>query len=159
MFIRPHREKSGIGKENYPRICDLPEHVKKEWNKMPLPDQTGFVERLRGKATVHHAMGGDLDDAFLRELNDNIRSGLTEPMYNGWARVFQIREKEKNMPLLKMVIQMSYLSMFIQAFKGKQFEDQTRIANEATRRLQEVCDTNILFTGEGSTMELAPYLL
>ena len=45
---------------------------------MPLPDQTGFVERLRGKATVHHAMGGDLDDAFLRELNDNIRSGLTE---------------------------------------------------------------------------------
>ena len=57
---------------------DLPEHVKKEWNKMPLPDQTGFVERLRGKATVHHAMGGDLDDAFLRELNDNIRSGLTE---------------------------------------------------------------------------------
>ena len=22
MFIRPHREKSGIGKENYPRICD-----------------------------------------------------------------------------------------------------------------------------------------
>ena len=104
-------------------------------------------------------MGGDLDDAFLRELNDNIRSGLTEPMYNGWARVFQIREKEKNMPLLKMVIQMSYLSMFIQAFKGKQFEDQTRIANEATRRLQEVCDTNILFTGEGSTMELAPYLL
>ena len=97
-------------------------------------------------------MGGDLDDAFLRELNDNIRSGLTEPMYNGWARVFQIREKEKNMPQLKMVIQMSYLSMFIQAFKGKQFEDRTRIANEATRRLQEVCDTNILFTGEGSTI-------
>ena len=22
MFIRPHHEKSGIGKENYPRICD-----------------------------------------------------------------------------------------------------------------------------------------
>lgn len=139
---------------------DLPEHVRKEWNQMPLPDQTGFVERLRGMATAHHVMGGDLDDAFLRKLNDNIRSGITEPMYNGWARVFQIREKEKNMPLLKMVIQMSYLSMFIQAFRGKQmFEDQTRIAREATMRLQEVCDTNILFTGEGSTMALAPYLL
>ena len=50
-------------------------------------------------------------------------------------------------------------NVMIVAAGNRQFEDQTRIANEATRRLQEVCDTNILFTGEGSTMALAPYLL
>jgi hypothetical protein len=76
-------------------------------------------------------------------------------MYEGWARVFQIRDKDRNMPLLKMVINMSYLSMFIQDFQDdEKLEEQMALANVATKRLQDVCDTNILM-GEA----LAPYFL
>ena len=133
----------------------LPAHVLKMYREMPLPDQTGFVEMLRLKAQSHKLLGGTLDTTFLRQLNHEIRQGITQPMYEGWARVFQMRDKDRNMPLLKMVINMSYLSMFIQDFQDdEKFEEQMTLANDATKRLQDVCDTNILM-GEG----LAPYFL
>jgi hypothetical protein len=54
-----------------------------------------------------------------------------------------------------MVINMSYLSMFIQDFQDdEKLEEQMALANVATKRLQDVCDTNILM-GEA----LAPYFL
>jgi hypothetical protein len=133
----------------------LPTHVLKMYREMPLPDQTGFVEMLRIKAQSHKLLGGTLDTTFLRQLNHEIRQGITHPMYEGWARVFQMRDKDRNMPLLKMVINMSYLSMFIQDFQDdEKLEEQMALANEATKRLQDVCDTNILM-GEA----LAPYFL
>ena len=133
----------------------LPTHVLKMYREMPLPDQTGFVEMLRIKAQSHKLLGGTLDTTFLRQLNHEIRPGITHPMYEGWARVFQLRDKDRNMPLLKMVINMSYLSMFIQDFQDdEKLEEQMALANEATKRLQDVCDTNILM-GEA----LAPYFL
>lgn len=133
----------------------LPAHVLKMYREMPLPDQTGFVEMLRIKAQSHKLLGGTLDTTFLRQLNHEIRQGITQPMYEGWARVFQMRDKDRNMPLLKMVINMSYLSMFIQDFQDdEKLEEQMALANEATKRLQDVCDTNILM-GEA----LAPYFL
>ncbi len=133
----------------------LPTHVLKMYREMPLPDQTGFVEMLRIKAQSHKLLGGTLDTMFLRQLNHEIRQGITHPMYEGWARVFQMRDKDRNMPLLKMVINMSYLSMFIQDFQDdEKLEEQMALANDATKRLQDVCDTNILM-GEA----LAPYFL
>ena len=133
----------------------LPTHLLKMYREMPLPDQTGFVEMLRIKAQSHKLLGGTLDTVFLRQLNHEIRQGITHPMYEGWARVFQIRDKDRNMPLLKMVINMSYLSMFIQDFQDdEKLEEQMALANDATKRLQDVCDTNILM-GEA----LAPYFL
>lgn len=142
-------------------ICDeLPERLQSVFRKMPLPDQTNFVERLKAKVTTRHMLGGNLDDAFMRELNDQIRRGITEPMYDGWAQVFQLREKTKHMSLLKMVIQMSYLMMFIESYQGNEvFNERKRISSQATKRLQDLCDTNILSPYDSSFLELAPYFL
>jgi len=139
----------------------LPAHVLKMYREMPLPDQTGFVEMLKLKAQSHKLLGGTLDTTFLRQLNHEIRQGITQPMYEGWARVFQMRDKDRNMPLLKMVINMSYLSMFIEGFQDEEkFEEQMTLANDATKRLQDVCDMNILMgEGRGSKMALASYFL
>lgn len=161
-----HRRLQKIYSDEFPELLSqfvgensiesiLPAHVLKMYREMPLPDQTGFVETLRIKAQSHKLLGGTLDTTFLRQLNHEIRQGITQPMYEGWARVFQIRDKDRNMTLLKMVINMSYLSMFIEDFQDdEKFEEQMTLANDATKRLQDVCDTNILM-GEA----LAPYFL
>lgn len=142
-------------------IDDLSEDVKKMWKEMPMPDQTNFVERLRSKVMAHALLGGALNETFMRQLNDDIRRGLTEPMYDGWARVFQLRDKSKNMALLKMVIQMAYLCMFIESYREEAvYSDRVQVASHATKRLQEVCDTPILFKVNNSTSEqLAPHFL
>lgn len=144
---------------NYNSFDDLPEHLKKIFREMPLPDQTNYVERLRAKVSTHHVLGGILNDTFLKQLNIDIRRGITEPMYDGWAQVFQLRDKTKNMSLLKMVIQMSYLLLFIDSYQGdKIYTERMQIASQATKRLQEVCDTHILSPHKDS-IELSPAFL
>jgi len=141
-------------------IESFPAHVVRAWKRMPLPDQTGFVERLRMQVHSHKYTGGQLDDTFIRQLNYEIRQGLTSDMYDGWARVFQLRNKEENMTLLKMVIQMCYMMLFLEAYAGEGNEvygQRAQITRDAARRLNDVCTTDIL--SNSSNRELNPIFL
>lgn len=129
----------------------LPEDVEQMLKEMPLPDQQRFVETLKLKAHTHKVLGGTLDTTFLRQLNHEIRQGITQPMYDGWARVFKLRDKDRNMPLLKMAVNWAYLCVFIcdsfDEHADEKCKEQVALANDAAKRLQDVCDTNILMDG------------
>lgn len=147
-------------------IESFPAHVVRAWKRMPLPDQGGFVERLRMQVNSHKFMRGALDDNFIRQLSHEIRVGLTSDMYDGWARVFQLKEKEENMPLLKMVIQMSYMMLFLEDAYGDSgdqvYEQRRAITRDATQRLNKVCTTDIISpraTDSGTGIELNPLFL
>jgi len=159
--------------DEFPELCQqtsggasiesFPAHVIRAWKRMPLPDQAGFVELLGMQVRTHKFMGGALDDTFLRRLNYEIRRGLTADMYDGWARVFQLRNKEENMTLLKMVVQMSYMMLFLEEYRGEGNEvyaERAQITRDATRRLREVCETDIINPNVAqSDLELNPIFL
>ena len=159
--------------DEFPELChqtlgdgsieSFPAHVVRAWKRMPLPDQTGFVERLRMQVQSHKFMGGQLDDTFLRQLNYEIRQGLTSDMYDGWARVFQLRNKDENMTLLKMVIQASYMMLFLEAYQGEGNEvhaQRAQFTRDATKRLNAVCTTDIIGpNAANSNLELNPIFL
>lgn len=144
-------------------IESFPAHVVRAWKRMPLPDQTGFAERLRMQVQSHKFTGGQLDDTFLRQLNYEIRRGLTPEMYDGWARVFQLRNKDENMTLLKMVIQASYMMLFLEAYQGEGNEvhaQRAQFTRDATTRLSDVCRTDIISPNAvNSNLELNPIFL
>ena len=83
---------------------------------MPLLTRR-LCRATRDEVQSHKFMGGQLDDTFLRQLNYEIRQGLTSDMYDGWARVFQLRNRTT--ALLKMVIQASYMMLFLEAYQGE----------------------------------------
>ncbi|MAG10616.1 MAG: hypothetical protein CL494_09440 [Actinobacteria bacterium] len=167
------REMQRMYSDEFPELChqtmgdgsieSFPAHVVRAWKRMPLPDQTGFVERLRMQVQSHKFMGGQLDDTFLRQLNYEIRQGLTSDMYDGWARVFQLRNKDENMTLLKMVIQASYMMLFLEAYQGEGNEvhaQRAQFTRDATKRLNAVCTTDIIGpNAANSNLELNPIFL
>ena len=138
----------------------FPDNVKRAFHEMRMPDQIEYVETTKAKVQLHKASGGALDDRFMRQLNHDIRQGLTDEMYEGWALVFQLRDKELNMTLLKMVIQMSYMMFFLQAFEGDEvYAERARLTKDATHRLNDVCDTNIISPHDLTDVTLNPLFL
>ena len=120
-----------------------------EMKKLVLSNRAQAYLKL--KAHTHKVLGNTLDTTFLRQLNHEIRQGITQPMYDGWARVFKLRDKDRNMSLLKMAVNWAYLCVFIcdsfDEHADEKCKEQVALANDAAKRLQDVCDTNILMDG------------